>query len=338
MTPKSVGIRDVARRAGVSLGTVSHVLNHPERVSTVTRERVRDAIEELGFVRNGSAARLRASSSNAVGLVVLDAGNPFFADVSRGVEEVMEQHGFIVMVCSSDANPQREQRHLRFLEEQRVAGVLITPTTARSAATRLSALRKRGVAIVLVDEPVRRSDQCSVAVDDVRGGELAGEHLVAIGRRRIVYVTGPPDVRQLEDRRAGLVDAVERSSAGGERVTVEVMRLPAVNSRAGHRAVDELLSLRPDAVFCGNDLVALGMMRGLAERGVAVPSDIALVGFDDIEFAGMSGIPLTTVRQPAVGIGQAAAQLLIEECTSESHEHRQVIFQPELVVRRSSGG
>ncbi len=333
MAPKSVGIEEVARHAGVSLGSVSHVLNHPDRVSEAMRERVMAAIDELGFVRNGSAARLRANQSNAIGLVVLDAGNPFFAEVGRGVETTMEEHGYIVMLCNSNGSPQREEQHLRFMEEQRVAGLLITPTTARSSDTRLAALRKRGVAVVLVDEPVRRQNQCSVAVDDVRGGELAGAHLVDVGRRRIVYVTGPDDLRQLDDRRVGLARAVEKCS---EPVNVDVLRLPAVNSREGYRCVDELLALHPDAVFCGNDIVALGVLRGLIERGVAVPDDVALVGFDDIEFAGMSAIPLTSVRQPAFGIGQAAAQLLIEECNGRPHEHRQVSFEPELIVRQSS--
>ena len=335
MAHKSVGIKDVASRAGVSIGSVSHVLNHPERVSPATRQRVSQAIDDLGFVRNGSAARLRANSSNAVGLIVLDAGNPFFAEVERGVEGVMADHGFIVMLCNSDGQPSREDRHLRFLEEQRVAGLLITPTAAKSAHTRLATLRKRGLAVVLVDEPVRRPSQCSVAVDDVRGGELAGEHILAIGRRRIVYVTGPDDLRQLDDRYRGLLRAVERSD---RRVKVDVLRLPAVNSREGYGCVDELVARRPDAVFCGNDIVALGVLRGLTERKVSLPDDVALVGFDDIEFAGMSAVPLTSVRQPAFGIGQAAAQLLVEECTDSSHEHRQVIFQPELIIRQSSGG
>ncbi len=333
MQANRVGIKQVAERAGVSLGTVSNVLNRPDRVAAGTRARVLRVIAETGFVRNGSASRLRASHNNALGLVVLDNSNPFFTDVARGVEEVAEEFGYVVMLCNSDGTTAREERHLRFLEEQRVAGLLITPTAGRAVAQRLRGLRGRGMSVVLVDEPTDRHDECCVAVDDTMGGELVGRHLLELGARRIVYVTFADHIRQFEDRRRGLMRSIGAADA-----EVILVSLSDLNGRGGYAAVPEILSHRPDAVFCGNDIVALGVLRGLIESDINVPDEIALVGYDDIEFANIASIPLTTVRQPAHQIGRTAAKLILEECSGGEHAHQQVTFRPELVVRQSTVG
>lgn len=322
----------MAERAGVSVGTVSNVLNRPELVAPDTRTRVQATIDELGFVRNGSASRLRASRSTAVGLVVLDVANPFFTEVARGAEAECEAAGYTVMLCNSDGSAARQERHLQFLEEQRVAGLLITPTGARPAGERLDALAARGTAVVLVDESAPGNDRCAVSVDDVRGGELAGAHLLDGGRRRIVHLTGPASVRQCADRRLGLERALERAAHDA---SLEVVTIDVLNGRAGHGATDRVLAHRPDAVFCANDLIALGLLRGLTERGIVPGPDLALVGYDDIDFAALSS--LTSVRQPALELGRSAARLLIDECEQgEAHRHQQVVFEPELIVRSSS--
>lgn len=335
MKQRTAGIKDVASAAGVSLGTVSNVLNRPELVSEAMRAKVQDAIDELGFVRNGSASRLRSSQSDTIGLVVLDVGNPYFTEIARGVEEVAEELGFTVMLCNSDGSGQRQERHLGFLEEQRVAGVLITPTTPEFAKDRITSLRSRGVAVVLVDEPTTQLDRCSVSVDDVQGGQLAGKHLIDGGRRSIVFLTGPDTIRQVSDRERGLRQAIA-SYTGPDQVDLNVVRVASMNGTAGYAATDEILSHEPDAVFGANDLLALGVLRGTLERGVSVPDDVALVGYDDIEFASLAAVPLTSVRQPALQIGRSSARLLLEECATADHAHQHVIFRPELVVRESS--
>jgi LacI family transcriptional regulator len=335
MVPRRVGIKDVAARARVSVGTVSNVLNQPEAVSDTTRMAVLAAIEELGFVRNGSAAQLRSSRRTVVGLVVLDVGNPFFTEVVRGAESALEQQGYTVLVCNSDGHSHRQERHLRFLEEQRVAGVLITPVNHRQDRRHLARLRERGLSVVLVDEAEDTEVGCSVAVDGIRGGELVGEHLLDIGRRRIVYLTGSDRIRQCRDRGEGLRRAV--LADGGAGATVDEVPIDELNGHFGYAAVDDILALRPDAVFCTNDLIALGVLRGLFERGVSVPDDVALVGFDDIDFAQLASVPLTSVRQPANRIGEAAAGLLVEECAGgRGHAHQRIMFGPELIVRRST--
>src|ERR1043165_2654454 len=187
-------IKDVAVRAGVSIGTVSNVLNRPDKVAEATRDQVLAAIAELGFVRNSSAAQLRAGTSRSLGLIVLDMANPFFHDVAKGVEDIATELGYAVVLCNSDEQATREDRYLQVLEEQRVRGVLITPVEISS--DRLDALRRRGTPTVLVDRHDPRVNCCSVAVDDVAGGELAGAHLVAEGHRRIAYFSGPLTIRQ----------------------------------------------------------------------------------------------------------------------------------------------
>jgi LacI family transcriptional regulator len=325
-------IRDVAERAGVSLGTVSNVLNRPDKVSEATREVVLAAIAELGFVRNSQAAQLRAGTSRSLGLIVLDLANPFFHDIARGIEDVATELGYALVLCNSDEQAAREDRYLQLLEEQRVRGMLITPVGPMSE--RLDALRRRGTPTVLVDRHDPRVDCCSVAVDDVAGGELAGAHLVARGHRRIAYVTGPLSLRQCKDRLTGL-----RRAVADHDVAVDVIEVPALKARHGYEAARALFDdgAAPTAVFCANDLLALGVLRAAVSTGRRVPEDIALLGYDDIEFAADAAVPLSSIRQPTLHIGRTAAQLLVEECDHpDSHAHQQIMFRPELVVREST--
>ncbi|PRY41777.1 LacI family DNA-binding transcriptional regulator [Umezawaea tangerina] len=329
-------IKDVAERAGVSVGTVSNVLNRPDKVSLATREAVLAVIAELGFVRNSQAAQLRAGASRSLGLIVLDLANPFFHDIARGIEDVATELGYALVLCNSDEQAAREERYLRLLEEQRVRGMLITPVEVGSE--RLDALRRRGTPTVLVDRHDPRIDCCSVAVDDVAGGELAGAHLMASGHRRITYVTGPLALRQCKDRLTGLRRAVADGGADPDEV-VDVVEVPALKARIAYEAVRQLFDdgVEPGAVFCANDLLALGVLRAAISTGRRVPDDIALLGYDDIEFAADAAVPLSSIRQPTLHIGRTAAQLLVEECDHpRSHAHQQIMFRPELVVREST--
>lgn len=330
-TMDTVGIKEVAQRAGVSPGTVSNVLNRPERVAPATRTRVEEAIAELGFVRNGSASTLRAGQSRAFGLVVLDAGNPFFMEVARGVEDVVSARDHAVILCNSGESLAKEERNLRVLAEQRVRGVLITPVDEARAG--LERLRARGVAVVLLDRPSPAADQCSVAVDDVAGGHLAVTHLLTEGAGRIAYVTGPLAIQQCADRRKGA-----RRALRGTGISLQDVYAPEMNPRGGQVAGEKLLADGlPDAIFCANDLLALGVLRTLLRAGVRVPDDVLLIGYDDIEFLGAAAVALSSVRQPMYQLGKIATELLLDECDSPAdHAHQQIMFQPELVVRESS--
>lgn len=325
------GIRDVAELAGVSIGTVSNVLNGRSTVSPANRTRVEAAIRKLGFVRNESARQLRAGSSRVLALMVLDLANPFFSDVARGVEDVADEHGLMVSVSSTGESPDRERRYLDLIEEQRVHGLLITPVS--DDAERLDQLVNRGTPVVLVDRGSAGPHRCSVAVDDVEGGRMAARHLLETGHRDLVYLGGPFDVRQVRDRLAGAREAV-----GGDAMlaVVETPSLTVEAGRAAARALLEDVANRPTAVFCANDLLALGVLQEVVGRGIRVPDDLAIVGYDDIVYAAAAAIPLTSVRQPREDLGRAAAQLLIEEVDDPRHRHRQVVFQPGLVIRASS--
>lgn len=330
-------IKEVAQHAGVSLGTVSNVLNRPEMVSPATRQRVLDAIDTLGYVRNDSARQLRAGRSRTVAIVVLDVSNPFFTDVVRGAEAVVERAGGMLVVCSSGEDPQRERRHLDMLEEQRVQGLLVTPV-GDGRHPRLDRFVEHGIPVVLVDRGSGRPNRCSVAVDDVLGGRLAADHLADAGHRRIAYVGGPASIRQVADRHAGAAAALAERDAG---IELSVVDTPSLSVAAGRGAADELAALsaarRPTAAFCANDLLALGLLQGLTAHGLRVPDDVALVGYDDIEFAAAAAVPLSSVRQPREQLGRTAAELLLEEANDgPRHEHRHVVFQPELAIRKSS--
>lgn len=328
----TVSIRDVAQRAGVSAGTVSNVLNRPERVATATKDRVERVIAELGFVRNGSASTLRAGQNRAIGLVVLDVGNPFFTEVARGVEDVVGELGHAVILCSSGDSAAKQERNLRVLAEQRVRGVLITPVDDDPKPLRL--LRDRGVAVVLLDRAGGAATTCSVAVDDVAGGELAIRHLLTRAPGSLGYVCGPLSIRQCADRRQGARRAMRDSDARLRDVVV-----PEMTARGGLAAARRMVEegAVPDAVFCANDLLALGVLRGLVQAGVRVPEDVAVIGYDDIEFAAASIVPLSSVRQPMYQLGKIATELLIDEYDDpQGHAHQQVMFSPELVVRESS--
>jgi LacI family transcriptional regulator len=339
---RTVGIKDVAREAGVSVGTVSNVINRPETVARATRERVQEVVSRLGYVRSESARQLRVGASRIVGLLVLDMGNPFFVDVARGAERTARAAGLGVMVCNSASSPEEEAEYLSMFVEQRVRGVLVTP--ADSTGRDLDLLRRHEIPYVVVDAIVDDEDgtgACSVSVDDVIGGEMAVAHLIEQGHRSIVFVSGPGHDRpQIRDRWTGACRAV--AAAG---LAPETMREIATDRRgvsAGADAVAHLLGMRnrPTAVFCANDMLALGVLQALFGAGVKVPEEIALVGYDDIDFAASAAVPLTSVRQPAMEMGRIAAEMLVKESASdydaESHVHEHVVLQPELAVRDSS--
>ena len=334
----SASVKDVARAAGVSLGTVSNVLNRPDRVSAATRARVEEAMADLGFVRNESARQLRAGKSRTVAYIMLDASNPFFSDVASGIEEAADQADLALFTCNSNNSAVREARYLGRLEQQRVQGVLITPVDPEEPL--LAALPARGTPVVIVDRTRQDDTHCTVAVDDVLGGRLAVEHLLDLGHQRIGYVGGPERIGQVRERRKGALEAL--ALAGREPGDLVVVETDALTVAEGLGAAARIAGMqaanRPTAVFCANDLLALGVLQGCVGLGLRVPDDLAIVGYDDIDFAAAAAVPLTSVRQPRRRLGRTAAELLLDEAENPDHEHQQVVFLPELVARQSTRG
>ena len=333
-----VSIREVAAHAGVSVATVSNVLNRPEIVAQPTRDRVNASIRQLGFVRNESARQLRAGHSRTIGLVVLDVANPFFTDVARGVEDEASKAGLAVILCNSDDQERKEKRYLELLEEHRVQGVLITPVVG--TGSRLARLQRRRHLRWCSSTAGRRpaasarsrSTTCSAATSRSRtcwpratstsptsAGRPASARSPTGARARCARSRGPAAPRTTwRSSTPG-----RSTSAAGQKAGADVAALPAGS--------------RPTAVFCANDLIALGVLQEMTRNRIRVPEDVSIIGYDDIDFAAAAAVPLTSVRQPRHQLGRTAARLLLDEADGDgAHQHRQVIFEPELVVRQST--
>ncbi|WP_203567799.1 LacI family DNA-binding transcriptional regulator [Aestuariimicrobium ganziense] len=328
-------IKDVAAHAGLSVGTVSNVLNHPDKVSEATRAKVLRSIEELGFVRNEAARQLRAGTSQCVGFVVLDAANPFFHDIAAGVEESADAANLQLLLANSGSDPDREARHLALFDQQRVKGLLVSPVRGVSAV--LERLARRGMPTVLVDIDSSGGAYSSVSVDDVAGGRMATRHLIDQGHTKLCYVGGPPlTLRQDADRFIGASEEVAEHVG----VSLEHVSVSRHHLEGGRSAADRVLARperdRPTAVFCANDLLALGFLQGVIAAGLRVPDDLGLVGYDDISFAAGASVPLSSVRQPSHELGQQAMALLMEQIDDPEVTRSNVVLQPELVVRESS--
>jgi LacI family transcriptional regulator len=331
----SVGIKDVAKHAGVSVTTVSNVLNSTNRISLGTRERVRASIRELGYVRNAAAHQLRAGSSTTIGLIVPDGTNPFYSSIARGAEDAALEAGGSVLVGNSHRSTEREARYIDLFEQQRVIGVLIAPVS--DATDRIESLIQRGITPVVVGR-VPHPERCSsVSIDNVSGGYMATKHLLDIGRTRIAFI-GPSGAPGVVERLAGARMAIDESKTA----TLQVIDSPDSTVAAGRECGIELLTHRdslPDGIFCANDLLATGILHAFFHAtGIRVPEDIALIGYDDIDFASSAIVPLSSIRQPADLIGRTAVDLLNQELEDPSMRHRHVLFPPELVIRESTGG
>jgi len=332
-----VGIREVATLAEVSNGTVSHYLNHPSRVSAEKRERIQKAIDQLGFVRNNAAWQLRLGRSGTIAYIAPDVSNPFFATIAEGVEQRAATHDLSVFLSNSNRSRAREDAYLELFESQQVQGMLVS--SHHPIDDRLAQVRGRGIPTVLIGQRASDEAQPSVSIDDVTGGLMAVRHLLELGRRRVAFVGGPLSIRQVADRLDGAGIAM-KDAPGSTLEVINVSNRTIVEGREiGRALLARPAGSRPDAVFAVNDLVALGLLQVLVAGGVRVPEDLAIIGYDDIDYAESSLIPLTSIRSPHETFGFTAVDLLVNEMSDEpSDSPKQIVFQPELVVRASTGG
>jgi LacI family transcriptional regulator len=268
-----------------------------------------------------------------LGLIVPDVSNPFFTEVARGVEDAASKRDYAVFLCNSDESAAKEDRYVNVLIQQQVRGVLITPADMKS--DRIDSMRERGIAVALLDREIKGRKQCSVSVDDVHGGQIAIEYLAGLGHTHIAWVCGPGSIPQVADRGAGVSKAAKVAGAKIETIHVSLM-----NAAKGEEAARKILELAkmPTAIFCANDLLALGVMRVLQENKVRIPDQVSVLGYDNIEFAPSAAVPLSSIAQPSYQMGVTAADLLLNECEEgDSHQHQQIRFQPQLVERASTG-
>lgn len=326
-------IRDVAERAGVSITTVSHVVNRTRKVEPATASRVEAAIDELGYRPNAVARSMRRGITHTVGVVVPDIANPFFGDLARSVEDHMFEAGYSAIICNSDGDEDKEARYLEVLLSKQVDGLLLV--AASQSSDRLTHLTGRGRPTIVVDREIDDLPVSHVLVANRQGGYLAGRHLLELGHRDIGVIAGPGSLGTSARRLEGFRDALEDAS-----VPLPPARIARGDFRAasGRAAVEAWLrdDQLPSAVFAENDLMAVGALSAAHAAGLDVPRDLSVVGFDGIAFGADVTPPLTTVSQSADDMAAAAVELLLERLRDGDAEPRAVELPVTLDVRGSS--
>jgi LacI family transcriptional regulator len=335
-TSANVTIKDVARLSGVSSMTVSRVINDSERVSPETRQRVERAIAELGYVPSRLARGLIRQKTGTLALIVPDVANPFFTLVVRGAEDVARRAGYRMILCDTRADLAIEREVMEEMIAHRVEGIAIAPVSDRSKG-HLLRLERFGVQFVLIDRTVPGVD-CDVVVgDSVGGARRLVDHLISLRHRRIGFITEGDVVSTARDRRQGYVDALE---SAGLPLDADLIVRSTPDLKGGLDGMRRLLDLDdpPTAVFTVNNLVAVGAIEAVRANDLEVPDDIALVCFDDIEYASRLYPFLTVMAQPAETLGTLGTQLLLERIEGRAPDQRRVVVLPaQFIVRRSSG-
>ncbi len=329
-----VTIKDIAREIGVSASTVSRALSNSPLVNRETKERVHQVARRLGYERNELARALVMGSSGAVGLVVPDITNPFFSDVARGVGEIAERVGCGVILCNTDGRTDRELSYVRLMRRKRVDGLLLCSTTID--APYLREVEEGKTPFILVSRLCSNPDLPFVITDDTRGARLAVEHLIALGHERVGFIGGPENVQASRDR---FLEYSVVLKEHGYPLVDAWHHLAGFTQAAGREAGQRLLSLadRPTAVFAANDVTALGVLEVAEGFGLRVPEDLSIIGYDDIVYASLPRIQLTTIAQPAVEMGQIAADWLFSRISSDEVPMLQRVLNPRLVVRSTTG-
>lgn len=329
-------ISAVAELAGVSVATVSNVLNRPEVVSSTLRHRVEKAVASLGYVPNAAARSLRRGVTASVGAVFFDISNPFFATVTRQMATVASEHGYVLTVMSTDQDPDREEKALEFLLQHGVRAIVVT--TALANLDHLVELQGRGVAVTLLAQASDREEIGSVTIDDAEGMRLIVEHLLSGGATRLGFIDGPRSARQHILRRASVEDALTAAGRGLTEALTTVIA-PSPDPAGGRVAMAELLRLtegRLDAVVCINDYTAIGAIQALGDAGLRVPQDVAVTGFDDIDAAALLAVPLTTVRQPLADLGTLAITTVMDVAEGRAALPAHHVLAPTLIRRPST--
>jgi len=327
-------IKHVAARAGVSFTTVSHVLNGTRRVSDSARQRVEQAVAEMGYAPSAVARALKMSETYILGVLVPNITNPFFAELTRGIEDRCRQTDYSVFLCNSDDDAARQSRYLQTLLERRVDGLLLA-AAAGEAAPLVARLASARVPTVVVDRSIPGLTADLVRVDHQSGAELAVSHLMSLGHRAIACLSGPSEFAVSRARVAGW-----RKAMAAAQIEVDEGWLleGEFSASAGHALTQRLLA-RGDitAIFASNDLLAIGALRAAAELGVAVPGALSVIGFDGIDLGGYVHPPLTTVGHSIRAMGERAASVLIERIAEGPTRNREVVMPAELLLRESTG-
>lgn len=329
-----VTIKDIARAAGVSHSTVSRALADSPLISTETKERVRRLADEMGYAPSAIGRGLVTRRTGTIGLVVTTIADPFIAEVVQGIEETALSHNYNTILCNSQAEPERELKTVRALHEKRVDAIIVT--SSRLGSLYLAHLRELGVPIVLINNQRGGAYTHSVLIDDRCGGELAGKYLLSLGHERIAYIAGPMWAWASNVRLEGLRRALH---SRGLDVPPDLVLEGNGRPEGGVAAAQELLrrGLPATAVFCYNDMTAVGVLAALHRAGRRVPEDLSVIGYDDVAIVAHLQPPLTTIAQPKYTLGQRAMEMALALIQGEQDVH-DVVLAPTLVERESCGG
>jgi LacI family transcriptional regulator len=331
---KAPSLIDVARRAKVNISTVSRTINQTGKIGAETQERIYRAMRELGYRPNRVARRLRARdvSSHLLGLIIPNIQNPFFADLARGVEDVASRNNYAVLLCNYDEDEVKERFYLDVMQSESVDGIILPPIHETDPAV-LQVVRN-GIPVVCVDRSLSSGSLDKVEVDNHMGALKAVEHILAQGHRRVGLIGGPADSSTGRERHRGYEDA---HAAAGLPVRRELVRFGDFKEASGRAIARELLSLSdpPTALFACNGLMLAGALEAIAEKGLKIPRQIALVGFDELPLANVFNPPLTVVRQPAYEVGRYAAELLLQRLKEPNRPATSLKLLPELIIRKS---
>jgi DNA-binding LacI/PurR family transcriptional regulator len=333
--PSHVTIDDVAKYAGVSTATVSRVINDNYPVSDELRQQVQSAIAALGYQPDRAARRLRANSSEILGIIIPDIQNPYFTSVVRGIEDMAYTHQMNVLLCNTDDDPLKQENYLRVLRAERAAGVVLAASFGIRAEA-IQELQNAGIPIVLIDRLVPNLEIDAVLVDNVQGSYMATLHLVDLGHQRIGLIVGDQELTPGFQRYQGYQQALRDS---GIRLEPEYIRIGHFKIESGYRLAKDLLQLPvpPDAIFAASNLISLGVLKAVREMNLRIPEDVAVVGFDDMVWANELYAPLTTVAQPMYEVGQEAARLLFQRQSDPAIPVRTIMLRASLIVRESCG-
>jgi LacI family transcriptional regulator len=326
-------IREVARKAGVSPTSVSHVVNNTRFVSEDVRERVLASMRELNYRPNALARSLRRGETHTLGLILPDSANPFFAEVGHAIEAAAFALGYSVILCNTDNDEAKEHLYTEVLENKQLDGIIFVGAGENRES--ISELVKNGLPLVVVDRDMGNLGLDTVTTENYQGGFLATQHLLSLGHQIIGCITGPSNITPSADRVTGYRAALQQA---GRPVKESLLVRGDFHAPSGHSAALQLLQLtpRPTAIFVCNDMMAIGALRAASQLGLSVPEDVAIVGFDDIELASYISPSLTTVAQPKLEIGQLAVKLLFERMGNPSLPPRHTVLSTTLVIRESS--
>ena len=333
MSRRIITINDVAKQAGVSIKTVSRVINNSPEVAEETRKRILEVIKLLNYRPNALARGLMTKKTKALGVVVSDITNPYIPELVRGIADVASERGYNIVLSNTDGIREKEIEYVDVLLERRVDGLIFT--SVRLESQEVIDLQNEGFPLVLVNRQIYGARTNFVIVDSKIGSRLAVEHLIELGHKRIAHIAGPIDISVSIER---LETYKETLKAHNIRVDEELIKTGNFQQDGGFNACKELLSIKepPSAIFCANDFMALGALEYISNMGLRVPDDISILGFDDITFASLPGIELTTIKVPKYDMGHLSAKILIDEIEGKRKSIKQVVLKPELVIRKTT--